>query len=126
MIGATREKMLRLTARYADLWNVDWRNQPSEVAPFNVAVDAACAEAGRDPMTLTRTAGIMVNLPDYPAHPGLNESSPPISGSAEEIAETLRAHAREGIAHVQILLNTTSLAGVEAFAPVLEQLQRDT
>jgi alkanesulfonate monooxygenase SsuD/methylene tetrahydromethanopterin reductase-like flavin-dependent oxidoreductase (luciferase family) len=124
MIGATREKMLRLTARYADWWNVDWRNKPQEVAAFNAAVDAACAEVGRDPTTLTRTAGIMVNLPGYPAHPGLDPTSPPLTGSPDDIAETLRAHARAGVAHVQILLNTPSVAGVEAFAPVLEVLDR--
>src|SRR5215213_128421 len=72
------------------------------------------------------TEGVMVNLPDYPAHPGLGKNSPSISDSADEIAETLRANAREGTAHVQILLNTTSVAGVEALAPVLEQLRRDT
>jgi alkanesulfonate monooxygenase SsuD/methylene tetrahydromethanopterin reductase-like flavin-dependent oxidoreductase (luciferase family) len=126
LIGATREKMLRLTARYADMWNVDWRNQPNEVAVFNTRVDAACAEVGRDPATLARTAGVMVNLPGYPEHPGLDSNSPPLSGSVDEIAATLRAHAREGIAHVQILLNTTSVAGVEAFAPVLELLDSDT
>jgi alkanesulfonate monooxygenase SsuD/methylene tetrahydromethanopterin reductase-like flavin-dependent oxidoreductase (luciferase family) len=124
MIGATRAKMLRLTARYADLWNVDWRNQPQEVATFNAAVDAACAEVGRDPATLIRTAGIMVNLPDHPAHPGLDPTSPPLAGSPDDIAETLREHARGGVAHAQILLNTTSVAGIEAFAPVLEALDR--
>ena len=122
MIGATRAKMLRLAARYADLWNVDWRNQPSEVASFNATVDAACAEVGRDPATLIRTAGIMVNLSGYPEQPGLLDDSPPMSGSPDDIAEALRTHAREGVAHAQILLNSTSVAGVEAFAPVLELL----
>jgi alkanesulfonate monooxygenase SsuD/methylene tetrahydromethanopterin reductase-like flavin-dependent oxidoreductase (luciferase family) len=122
MIGATREKMLRLTARYADLWNVDWRNQPEEFAVYNAAVDAACAAVGRDPATLIRTAGIMVNLPGYPGQPGLMDDSIPVSGSPEEIAEALRAHAQAGVAHAQILLNTTSVDGIEAFAPVLELL----
>ena len=35
------------------------------------------------------------------------DSSPPVSGSIEEIAEGLRAHAREGITHVMIWLNAT-------------------
>jgi alkanesulfonate monooxygenase SsuD/methylene tetrahydromethanopterin reductase-like flavin-dependent oxidoreductase (luciferase family) len=122
MIGTTREKMLRLTAKYADWWNIDWRNQPSEIPPFRAAVDTACAEVGRDPATLVRTAGIMVDLPGYPARD--NPVSPPIAGSVDEIAEGLRAHAREGIAHAMIWLNTADEAGVEAFAPVLEALDR--
>jgi alkanesulfonate monooxygenase SsuD/methylene tetrahydromethanopterin reductase-like flavin-dependent oxidoreductase (luciferase family) len=124
MIGATREKMLRLTARYADLWNVDWRNRPEEFAVYNAAVDAACAQVGRDPATLIRTAGIMVNLPGYPEQPGLMEDSAPLSGTLAEIAEALRAHARAGVAHAQILLNSTGVDGIEAFAPVLEDLDR--
>jgi hypothetical protein len=40
------------------------------------------------------------------------------------MAETFRAFAREGVSHVQIWLTPTSRAGVEAFAPVLELLDR--
>ena len=40
------------------------------------------------------------------------------------MADTFRAFAREGISHVQIWLTPTSRAGVEAFAPVLELLER--
>jgi len=47
-----------------------------------------------------------------------------VSGSIEDITEALRAHARAGVAHAQILLNTTSVDGVEALAPVLEELDR--
>jgi hypothetical protein len=36
----------------------------------------------------------------------------------------LRAHAQEGIAHAMIWLNAADEAGVEAFAPVLEALDR--
>ena len=114
--------MLRLTARYADLWNIDWRNRPEQIAPYRAAVDAACAEVGRDPSTLGRTAGLVVDLQDYPARDV--PSSPPLAGSPEEIAEGLRAHAREGIAHAMLWLNAADEAGVEAVAPVLEALDR--
>jgi probable F420-dependent oxidoreductase len=122
MIGTTGEKMLRLTARYADAWNIDWRNQPMQIPPYRSMVDAACVEVGREPATLVRTAGIMVDLPGYPARDV--PTSPPLAGSPEEVAEGLRAHAREGIAHVMLWLNTADEAGVEAFAPVLEALDR--
>ena len=122
MIGTTGEKMLRLTAGYADWWNVDWRNRPEDVLPHRGAVDAACAEVGRDPATLVRTAGIMVDLPGYPARDV--PASPPLAGTPEEIAEGLRAHAREGIAHAMLWLNAADEAGLEAFAPVLESLDR--
>lgn len=54
MIGAFRPKMLRLTARYADWWNVsstgyeEYRQMAAELA-------RACAEIGRDPATIRRS-----------------------------------------------------------------------
>lgn len=54
MIGAFKPKMLRLTATYADWWNVsstgiDGYRQMAE------ACERACAAVGRDPSTLRRT-----------------------------------------------------------------------
>jgi alkanesulfonate monooxygenase SsuD/methylene tetrahydromethanopterin reductase-like flavin-dependent oxidoreductase (luciferase family) len=54
MVGAFKPKMLRLTARYADWWNVsstgvDGYKQMAE------ACERACADVGRDPATLRRT-----------------------------------------------------------------------
>ncbi|HKP52852.1 MAG TPA: LLM class flavin-dependent oxidoreductase [Chloroflexia bacterium] len=54
MVGAFRPKMLRLTARHADWWNVsstrieDYRDQLQEF-------ERACDEVGRDPATVRRT-----------------------------------------------------------------------
>jgi alkanesulfonate monooxygenase SsuD/methylene tetrahydromethanopterin reductase-like flavin-dependent oxidoreductase (luciferase family) len=56
MVGAFKPKMLRLTARYADWWNVSstgiegYRRLAAEC-------ERACAEVGRDPATLRRTWG---------------------------------------------------------------------
>lgn len=56
MIGAFRPKMLRLTARHADWWNVsstgieDYRTYVQEF-------ERACEEVGRDPGTVRRTWG---------------------------------------------------------------------
>jgi alkanesulfonate monooxygenase SsuD/methylene tetrahydromethanopterin reductase-like flavin-dependent oxidoreductase (luciferase family) len=56
MIGAFGPKMLRLTARHADWWNVsstrieDYRRLAEEF-------ERACAEVGRDPATVRRTWG---------------------------------------------------------------------
>jgi alkanesulfonate monooxygenase SsuD/methylene tetrahydromethanopterin reductase-like flavin-dependent oxidoreductase (luciferase family) len=56
MVGAFKPKMLRLTARYADWWNVSstgiegYRRLAAEC-------ERACAEVGRAPATLRRTWG---------------------------------------------------------------------
>ena len=54
MIGAFRPKMLRLTAKYADWWNVS----STAVESYRRIVEEcerACAEVGRDPATLRRS-----------------------------------------------------------------------
>jgi alkanesulfonate monooxygenase SsuD/methylene tetrahydromethanopterin reductase-like flavin-dependent oxidoreductase (luciferase family) len=53
MVGAFRPKMLRLTAKYADWWNVS----STGVAGYRRMVEMferACAEVGRDPATVRR------------------------------------------------------------------------
>lgn len=123
MIGtlATGKRMLRLTAQHADLWN-GWiirQSRPDTIPPLRAAVDAACAEHGRDPATLGRTITVGATVLDR-AMPGMDV----VSGTPEEMAERFRAFAREGVSHVQIWLTPSSRAGVEAFAPVLELLDR--
>ena len=97
-------------------------------APFRETVDAACRAAGRDPATLARTFGVLASPlgrttpPRGSARPDAAVS--PIVGSPAEMAETLRGFAREGVSEVQVYLNPTSPHGVEAFAPVLGELDR--
>jgi probable F420-dependent oxidoreductase len=128
LIGAlaSKKRMLRLIARYADLWNgwlVHSRSHPDEVAPLVAAVDAACAEAGRDPTTLGRTLGIMVDQRPAGERPPLpGSSAQPLAGTPEEIAAAIRAMAAQGISHLQVVPVIQGVAGVEAFAPVLNLL----
>ncbi|MCC2629833.1 MAG: hypothetical protein K0S14_3483 [Thermomicrobiales bacterium] len=51
-------------------------------------------------------------------------TGPPLTGSAGEIAAGLRAYADAGVSHVQIWLEPNTPAGIEGFAPVLEELNR--
>jgi alkanesulfonate monooxygenase SsuD/methylene tetrahydromethanopterin reductase-like flavin-dependent oxidoreductase (luciferase family) len=44
--------MLRLTARYADIWNA--RGGPEEAGAGNRKLDELCAEEGRDPAAIVR------------------------------------------------------------------------
>ena len=118
-------RMLRLTAQYADLWNA-WAantgNSPEGVREYRTALDAACAEIGRDPATLGRTVAVFADFPGSYGRPG--QTVPSLTGTPEEMAEEMRAYAREGISHVQIYPDPCTVAGIEAFAPVLEILDR--
>jgi alkanesulfonate monooxygenase SsuD/methylene tetrahydromethanopterin reductase-like flavin-dependent oxidoreductase (luciferase family) len=56
MLGAFKPKMLRLTAKYADWWNVSSTGAES-YRRMAEECERACAEVGRDPTTLRRTWG---------------------------------------------------------------------
>jgi len=132
LIGAlgTGPRMLELTARYADLWNgwLTWdRSWPDAIPPIRQKIDAACAAVGRDPASLGRTVAILVEVPGQKAR--LVSTSPtgsgePLTGSPAAIADALRGFAREGISHIQVVHVPNTVAGIEAFAPILEQLDR--
>ncbi len=124
VIGTNGARMLRQTARYADGWNAFfwWTgNDAAGVPRLRERVDAACREVRRDPRTLERSVCVLVELPRATGTPF---QEPPLRGSAEEIADALRAYARGGITHVQLRLDPNTLAGVSALAPVLALLDQ--
>jgi probable F420-dependent oxidoreductase len=142
LIAARSPRVDRLAARHADGWNAAWPNRAQALTPRIAAIDAACRKVGRDPASLERSVGVMVDLPARGpsrtdrrlelaielleriggGEPLDRASLQPLAGSAAEIAAELRACADLGITHAQIWLDPPDLAGVEAFAPVLELL----
>jgi alkanesulfonate monooxygenase SsuD/methylene tetrahydromethanopterin reductase-like flavin-dependent oxidoreductase (luciferase family) len=125
MIGAGGPKMLRLAARHADIWSwyVEERSDLAEFAPRLAALEAACLEIGRDPASIGRSAGIIV---EPTAVTGAAEAlAIPLRGSAEGIADGLRAFGAGGFTQIEILLWPRTLAALEAMAPVLELLDAD-
>jgi len=128
MVGTRGHRMLRITARYADLWNVAWPSSADRALPHIAALDDACAGVGRDPASICRTAGVMVDIPGAFPHRGhdwvtqLRARVQPLTGSPQELAAELRNFATTGISHVQVWLDPLTPAGIEAFAPVLEEL----
>jgi alkanesulfonate monooxygenase SsuD/methylene tetrahydromethanopterin reductase-like flavin-dependent oxidoreductase (luciferase family) len=125
MMGAKGPKMLRMAAIHADIWSwyVEERSDLGEFAPRLAALEAACLEVGRDPASIGRSAGIIVEPPDIT---GAAEAlAIPVRGSAEEIADELRAFRAGGFTQIEILLWPRTLAALEAMAPVLELLDGD-
>ena len=115
LVAAKGDRMLRLTARYADAWQTAWFGLPDErFAERRDRLLAACDAEGREPATLDVTVGVEVRGPDD--GPGADL---PLDASA--IAEGLAAWAAEGAAHVQVAtaLLTPSTADV-----ILEGIRR--
>lgn len=123
MIGAKGPKMLRLAARHADVWSwyVEERSDLVEFGPRLAALEAACLEVGRDPATIGRSAGIVVEPTAVTG--AADVLAVPVHGSAEEIADGLRAFGAVGFTQLELLLWPRTLAALDAMAPVLELLE---
>ncbi|TMF31201.1 MAG: LLM class flavin-dependent oxidoreductase [Chloroflexi bacterium] len=119
-----RPRMRRLVAQYADMWN-GWLGytdaSPESAAAQLQIIDDACREHGRDPNTLVATTAVRGAMPGSGYVPRPDER--PLAGPPREMAETLRRHARLGIAEVQVALTMGGSEGVRAFAPVIEELR---
>ena len=125
-IAAGGPKMLRLVARYADAWNWwVWDETIDEITERMTSIvaelDQACAEVGRDSTEIERTFDLYAVVP--PGFPSdASAMSQPVSGSADEIAETLLSLRALGIDEVRCDLTDKTEAGIEAMAPVVEAL----
>jgi alkanesulfonate monooxygenase SsuD/methylene tetrahydromethanopterin reductase-like flavin-dependent oxidoreductase (luciferase family) len=129
MVGSSGDRMLAITIPYVNAWNAWFAttgNRPEGVRPLRARVDDACRAAGRDPAEVERTVAVYVRL----AGGGGGQSGPPaeapaITGSPEVIADALLGFAREGIGHVQLVLDPIDERSLEALAPVLALLDAD-
>jgi len=130
LLGSSGERMLAIGAPYIDAWNAwfaDTGNEPAGVAPLRARVDAAALAAGRDPAAIERTVAVLVRLTggrgrvqgDF-----AQQETPALEGPPQLLAETLRAYARAGIGHVQLVLDPITQASLEELAPVLDLLDR--
>lgn len=102
MVGAMKPRMMRLAARYADMWNTDWLGNQEHLSEQKTAVEAACVQEDRDPATLALSGGVTIAYPQLGDLPSwMRGPEDYISGSATEVANGLRMYEEAGVAHVQ-------------------------
>jgi alkanesulfonate monooxygenase SsuD/methylene tetrahydromethanopterin reductase-like flavin-dependent oxidoreductase (luciferase family) len=125
MMGAKGPKMLQLAVRHADIWSwyVEERSDLTEFGPRLAALLAACDTAGRDPATIGRSAGIVVE--PTPVTGAADVLGVPVRGASEEIADAFRTFGAAGFTQLELILWPPTLAALEAMAPVIELLDRD-
>ena len=128
MIGSIGERMLRITAPYADAWNAwhDWfGNEAAGLPPLLESIARAEATAGRARGSIERTVTALVAFPDAI---GRDQGDPdgratvPLRSDAASLAERLRGYAALGVGHVQLVLDPITVGSIEALAPTLELL----
>lgn len=121
-IGASKPRMLRLVAQYADAWNTVWHREAQGVRDVLPGFHAACQEAGRDPATIELTAGTFAEilLPGEQRKPDAKG----IGGQAEEVAAALKGFADAGVRHLVVIVTPSDITGIERFARVHELLDQ--
>jgi probable F420-dependent oxidoreductase len=113
LVAAKGERMLRLTAEHADLWQTAWFGMPDErYRQRHADLLAACAAAGRDPATLEITVGVDIDEEVRP-------NALPIDSDA--IVAGLAAWEAAGADHVQLGPRPGTPA---SFATILEAIAR--
>jgi len=122
LIAGHGPKGYRHAARLADIWScyATERSDVEELGPRVVAFNEACAEVGRGPSSVGRSAGIVVAPLAAAEYTGMFGSA--ITGSAWEIADAFRTFRAAGFTQLEFMLEPQSLASLEAMAPVLELL----
>jgi alkanesulfonate monooxygenase SsuD/methylene tetrahydromethanopterin reductase-like flavin-dependent oxidoreductase (luciferase family) len=112
--------MLRLVARYADCWNwwiSDHRSAIDTLRPIIEELERACGEVGRDPATLQRSLDLY-SVDSLGKTDGRLPSL--VTGTAEEISETLLGFAALGFGEVRCLLFSQTVEGIEAMKEVVD------
>lgn len=117
MIGGSGEKVtLRIVARHADEWNGG--GSPERFRHLCDLIDGYCAEIGRDPSEIARTASIGVFLSedevwlDSLRARGLDAGGQAVIGNPGQVAEAVAGYRDAGVD--ELLLQSDTLGGKPA------------
>jgi len=103
--GSGRQRTLRITARYADVWNAAG-GSPEDVAEVSAVLDQRCAEIGRDPAQIRRS--VQVRVPE----------------ATDELLDLARSYRTVGITDIVLVLPSQNPAGLaEQIAGLLPRLR---
>jgi len=107
------ERMMALTARWADAWNGAWYGRPgAKFHELRAKLHEACEAIGRDPSTVEITIGMI-----------MGEPAPRVPVNADAVAQALGEWHDAGVAHVIGLPDPTNQAGVEALCEGARQFR---
>lgn len=124
LLGGHKPRTMRLAVDHADIWSAfaTSSSQPEAFTEMLHQLDAICEVAGRDPATLGCSIGVAV-APPGKAAVGLLADDAPITGSIEEIVETLLRFAEMGVDRVELMAAGDQDETLESLAPVVEAIR---
>jgi hypothetical protein len=109
--------MLRLAARYADLWNRSsgYPDIPTTRQAYLAGMAEACDEVGRDLESLTLTVRLFAGFPSVGPMPSILPEGAYINGK-EGVAETLRVYSSLGASLAFVQMYPCNEAALEELA----------
>jgi probable F420-dependent oxidoreductase len=118
MVGSRRPRMLSITLPHVDMqhaWFTAFGNHPDGIPDLRRRVDEVCREVGRDPATVERSVALYVQLAEgrgrVEGNPSGRRTMQPIH--LGQLSATLAALAREGVVHVQLVIDPITTASIE-------------
>ena len=124
LVGGFGPRMLRLAAKYADMWNTGYLHQPSALVEPLAKMEAACAEVGRDLATLAVTSEISLGYPDLGELPQFMENY--LSGSAADVAEAVSGFEQMGVQHLMFRIEPYTAEAVNRLAMSVREYRQRT
>ena len=119
MMGGHADRTMTAAARHADTWSgyATTSSLPDTFAEMTSKLDRICEGIGRDPGTIGRSVGVFVE----PGEAKLAEATGlgvAITGSVEQITETIAGFPGAGVTRVELVPWPATLGVVEQLAPV--------
>jgi probable F420-dependent oxidoreductase len=125
MIGSTGDRVLRTALPDVDAWNTwytGYGNTPEGFATLNDRVSQLASEVGRPAAEIARSACALVVLDRGAGERPIDEGLVPLEGSAERIAEGLRALAEARADEVVLVLSPITEHSIRSMGEVLALL----
>lgn len=119
MISAFGPRMMKIAAQYADLWNVCYMSIPRSTEKLTRSFKRACKLVGRDLESILLTYTIHLAFPDLLGWKK-DKKRGSLSGSAEEIAQTLKEYEQLGSAHLMFHLSPSTPEAYKRLANALK------
>jgi alkanesulfonate monooxygenase SsuD/methylene tetrahydromethanopterin reductase-like flavin-dependent oxidoreductase (luciferase family) len=123
ILGGHAPRTMTAAARHADTWSAyaTTSSLPEAFRPLTTQLDRICEGIGRDPESIGRSVGVFVE-------PGTQRSAEatglgvPITGSIDQITETIGSFADVGVTRVEVHPWPQSIEVLEHLAPVYASL----
>lgn len=107
MISAFGPRMMKIAAQYADLWNVCYMSFPRSTEKLNRSFQKSRKSMGRELESIKQTYTVHLAYPDLLGWKQ-NKKRGVLSGSTEEIAQTLIEYEQLGSTHLMFHLSPST------------------